>query len=130
MRHVLDNWVLSGVTLFSTGAPAEPSCTSVSAGPDNSDPSLSGGGARCEEVANPNNFQHSFYSNFNTAAFGMAPVETFGNIGENILRQPSWWNWNVALQKIAVIGTQQHQHADRPVYGNLFAQANGNHSAV
>jgi Carboxypeptidase regulatory-like domain len=106
MKHVLDHWVLSGVTLFSTGAPAQPACSSVSAGPANSDPSLSGGGARCEEIANPNNFQHSFYSNFNTSAFALAPVETFGNIGQNILRQPSWWNWNVALQKVAAIGRE------------------------
>jgi hypothetical protein len=104
LKHVFDNWVLSGVTVYSSGAPLEPSCSSVSAGPANSDPSLSGGGARCEGIANPKNFTQSFYTNFNTSAFGMAPVETFGNIGENILRQPSWTNFNVALQKVARIG--------------------------
>jgi len=104
LKHVLDNWVLSGVTVYSSGAPVTPSCTSVSAGPANSDPSLSGGGARCQEIANPNTFQQSFYANFNTSAFGMAPAGTFGNIGENTLRQPSWANFNVALQKVARIG--------------------------
>jgi hypothetical protein len=106
VRHILDNWVVSGVTLFSSGAPVAPSCTSLSAGPANSDPSLSGGGARCQEIADPNNYQHSFYTNFNTSAFTLAPVGTFGNIGLNILRQPFWSNWNVALQKVARIGKE------------------------
>jgi hypothetical protein len=73
-----------------------PTCTSLSAGPAHSDPSLSGGGAHCEKTANPNNFQQSFYTNFNTSAFTLAPIGTFGIIGENTLRQPSWSNWNVA----------------------------------
>ena len=106
VKHILDNWVVSGVTLFSSGAPVAPGCTSLSAGPANSDPSLSGGGARCQEIADPNNFQHSFYTNFNTSAFTLAPVGTFGNIGLNILRQPFWSNWNVALQKVARIGKE------------------------
>ena len=106
VKHVLDNWVLSGVTVFSSGAPVTPSCTSLSAGPANSDPSLSGGGARCQEIANPNAFTQSFYTNFNTAAFTLAPPGTFGNIGENTLRQPFWSNWNVALQKIVRVGKE------------------------
>lgn len=106
VRRVLNDWVLSGVTEFSSGAPVSPACSSLSSGPANSDPSLSGGGARCEQIANPDIFQHSFYTNFNTAAFTLAPPMTFGNVGLNTLRQPFWSNWNVALQKIVRLGKE------------------------
>jgi hypothetical protein len=103
-KHILNDWVLSGVTVFQTGAPVTPACSSQSAGPANSDPSLSGGGARCQEVADPNNFQHSFYTNFNTSAFTLAPPGTFGNIGLGILRQPAWSNWDMNLEKRIRLG--------------------------
>jgi hypothetical protein len=103
-KHVLNDWVLSGVVTYQSGAPVTPGCSSVSAGPQNSDPSLSGGGARCQEVADPNAFQHSFFTNFNTAAFTLAAPQTFGNIGLGILHQPSWGNFDVALDKRVQIG--------------------------
>ncbi len=80
----------------------------MNSGPTNSDPSLSGVGAwtaanpigaRCQQVADPNNFQKSFYTNFNTSAFTVAPAGTFGNIGLGILRQPSWYNLDVTMEK-------------------------------
>jgi hypothetical protein len=104
VKHILNDWVISGVTVFQTGAPVTPSCSSLSAGPANSDPSLSGGGARCEEIADPNNYTHSFFTNFNTSAFTLAPPGTFGNIGLGILRQPAWSNWDMNLEKRIQIG--------------------------
>ena len=103
-KYVLNNWVLSGVVTVQTGAPVSPACFSISAGPQNSDPSLSGGGARCQVVANPDAYQHTFFTNFNTAAFTLAPPGTFGNIGLNILHQPSWNNFDVALDKRIQLG--------------------------
>lgn len=109
LKHVLNNWVFSGVTVFQTGAPVTPSCSSLAAGPSNSDPSLSGGGARCQEIASPGAYQQSFYQNFNTAAFTVAPAMTFGNIGLGILRQPAWSNWDMALDKRIPLGKESRR---------------------
>ncbi len=107
-RAVLGNWQLSGVGIVTTGAPLNPTCSSTAAFPF-SDPSLTGvgsgniAGVRCQAVANPQNFTQSFNSNFNTAAFTLAPTSTtipsFGNIGVGILRQPTWWNFDTSLDK-------------------------------
>jgi hypothetical protein len=110
-KVVLRNWQLSGVGIATTGAPINPVCSSSAAFPFN-DPSLTGVGAitqtpstttilgyRCQEVTNPQNFTQSFYSNFNTAAFTLAPTGTFGNAGLYILRQPTWWNFDTSLDK-------------------------------
>ena len=35
----------------------------------------------------------------NRAAFALAPVGTFGNVGVGILRQPTWWNFDASLDK-------------------------------
>ena len=43
--------------------------------------------------------QQDFYHNFNTSAFTLASPGTFGNIGLGILRQPSWSNWDMTLEK-------------------------------
>lgn len=106
MRHLINDWVISGVTVVQTGAPVTPSCTSLAAGPANSDPSLSGGGARCQEIANPGAFQQNFFQNFNTGAFTVAPSGTFGNIGLSILRQPTWFNFDMSLDRRIPLGKE------------------------
>jgi hypothetical protein len=117
LRHVIGDWTLAGVTTASTGAPLTPTCTSSSAGAANSDPSLSGmgafpsnqGGARCQAVADPKSFTHSFYSNFNTSAFTLAPAGTWGNIGLGILRQPSRYNFDLTLNKTIPLGKSERR---------------------
>jgi len=114
LKAVAGDWTLSGIAALQTGAPVTPECSSLSAGPANSDPSLSGvgaytaaanpGGARCQVVADPNNFKKDFYNNFNTAAFTLAPVGTFGNVGIGVLRQPAWTNIDLTMDKRIPIG--------------------------
>ena len=108
LNAVLSNWTLSGMMAWQTGAPVTPECSSLSAGPANSDPSLTGygaytasnpAGARCQAIADPNNATKDFYHQFNTSAFTLAPVGTFGNIGLGILRQPTWNNFDLTLDK-------------------------------
>jgi hypothetical protein len=117
-KAVTDNWVLSGITSFQTGAPVTPACSSTDAGPANSDPSLSGVGvwsaqnaigARCQAVADPKDFQKSFFTNFNTSAFTLASPGTYGNTGLGILRQPSWYNFDVTLQKQIRLGKSERR---------------------
>jgi hypothetical protein len=99
---IFDGWTLSGIGIATTGAPVSPSCSSTAGYPYN-DPSLTGGGARCQQVADPKDFTHDFYNNFNTNAFVLAPIGTFGNIGQNILRQPTWWNFDASIEKKVLI---------------------------
>ena len=95
-----------------------PECSSISSGVANSDPSLSGvgafsssnvTGARCQAIADPQNFTKDFYNNFNTSAFTVAPVGTFGNIGLGILRQPSSWNADMTLDKRIPLGKTERR---------------------
>ncbi|MCX6628333.1 MAG: carboxypeptidase regulatory-like domain-containing protein [Candidatus Solibacter sp.] len=112
-KHIVNNWTLSGIAVWQTGAPVTPECSSLSAGAANSDPSLTGygaftaanpAGARCQAIADPQNYTKDFYHNFNTSAFALAPVGTFGNIGIGILRQPSWGNLDLTLDKRIPLG--------------------------
>lgn len=115
---VLNNWTLSGIMTFQTGAPITPECSSLSAGAANSDPSLTGygaytasnpAGARCQAIADPRSYSKDFYHNFNTTAFTLAQVGTFGNIGVGILRQPSWANLDLTLDKRIPIGKSERR---------------------
>jgi len=104
LKAVLGNWTVSGIGLITTGAPVTPACSSTAAFPF-SDPSLTGigsnsiSGVRCQVTADPKDFTQDFYHNFNTSAFTLAPVGTFGNTGVGILRQPAWWNLDGAIDK-------------------------------
>ncbi len=104
IRAVLGNWTMSGIGIVTTGAPVTPTCSSTAAFPY-SDPSLTGigtnsiSGVRCQVVADPNKYAHDFYNNFNTAAFSLAQIGTFGNTGIGVLRQPAFWNFDASLDK-------------------------------
>ena len=118
-KAIAGDWTMSGIAAFQTGAPVTPDCSSLSAGPANSDPSLSGvgaysatnpGGARCQVVGDPKAFNKDFYNTFNTSAFTLAPAGTFGNVGIGVLRQPGWYNIDLTLDKRFPIG-----HSERRV---------------
>ncbi len=104
VRALFGSWTVSGIGIVTTGAPVTPTCSSTAPFPF-SDPSLTGigtnsiSGVRCQVVADPRNFTRDFYNNFNTSAFALAPVGTFGSTGVGVLRQPSWWNFDAALDK-------------------------------
>src|SRR5262249_562823 len=104
IKAVFGSWTMSGIGIITTGAPVTPTCSSTAAFPY-SDPSLTGigsnsiSGVRCGVVADPQNFTQDFYHNFNTSAFALASIGTFGNAGVGILRQPTWWNFDAALDK-------------------------------
>ena len=91
---VTDNWQLSGITTFQTGAPFTPGFTTtngenITGSTDN---------ARIEVVSNPyNNVPKGLY--FNPAALAVPAVHTFGNAGSNILYGPGISNWDLSLTK-------------------------------
>jgi len=114
LRHVTNNWTLSGITTYTTGAPVTPTCVSTSSGINNSDPSWSGlsatgaaPGVRCKQNADLKDFTQDFYNNFNTKALGMADPGTFGTLGINTVRQPSWSNWDMTLARRIVLGKSE-----------------------
>jgi hypothetical protein len=98
VKGALGGWTLTGTSIGTTGAPFSPSCASTAPFPLN-DPSLSGGGHRCQETADPRAFTQSFESNFNTAAFGMPATGSWGNTGLGIFRQPSTINLDLSVDK-------------------------------
>jgi hypothetical protein len=124
LRAVINGWTLSGTTIAETGAPVSPSCSSTAAFPIN-DPTQTGQGARCQEVGDPRNFTQGFYSNFNTAAFALAPAGSFGNAGLGIFRQPTWVNFDMALDRTVVVRERLRLRVRWQAY-NVFNHAEFN----
>jgi hypothetical protein len=93
----LDDWQVSGITSFISGAPFTPSLTTT----NGADISGSTEAARINVIGDPNlpKGQRTFYRNFNTAAFALPAVGTFGNAGMGILRGPGINNWDMAASK-------------------------------
>jgi hypothetical protein len=93
---VLGNWQLSGITAAMSGTPFTPGFSTS----DGADISGSTESARIDVVGNPALIgQQSFYSNINAAAFARPAKGTFGTAGTNIIRNPSWTNWDMSLAK-------------------------------
>jgi hypothetical protein len=94
---ILDNWQLSGMTTFTSGAPITPSFSTT----DGQDITGSTEGARISVVGDPHlpKTERTFYRNFNTSAFVRTPQGSFGNAGVGILRGPGVNNWDLAVTK-------------------------------
>lgn len=96
-KWVLDNWQVSGISTFSTGAPITPSFSTV----DGADLTGSSEGSRINVTGDPNldKSERDFFQNFNTAAFARPARGDFGNAGVGILRGPGINNWDVNITK-------------------------------
>ena len=94
---VLDDWQLSGITSFIAGAPFVPGFSTT----NSADITGSTESARINLVGDPNisKGDRTFYHNFNTAAFALPAVGTFGTAGIGILRGPGINNWDMAASK-------------------------------
>src|SRR5207237_7717437 len=67
-KSVLGGWTLSGITRFTTGAPANPSCGSTAGFPFSA-PSLTDGGARSQGVAEPQRVPPGFVHHLHSTRF-------------------------------------------------------------
>jgi hypothetical protein len=93
-RWAFDDWQLSGITTFQTGAPFTPSFTTT----NGADISGSTDAARIDVISNPyDNIPAGHY--FNPAAFALPAKATFGNAGANILYGPGTNNWDLSMTK-------------------------------
>jgi hypothetical protein len=102
LKAFADSWTVSGVTSFVSGAPFTPTMTTTTG----IEISGSAEAARITVVGDPrlDKSQKSFSRNFNTAAFALTPVGSFGNAGVGILRGPGSNNWDISLNKRIPIG--------------------------
>lgn len=102
---VLDNWQVSGMTSFMTGAPFTPGFSTT----DGQDITGSQDGARITVVGNPrlDKSEKTFYRNFDTSVFRRTPQGSFGNIGLNVLYGPGVNNWDIAVSKRVPLGTEE-----------------------
>lgn len=96
-RWMFDNWQVSGITSFISGAPFTPGLGTT----DGLDFTGSSEGARVDVIGNGNldKGQRTFYRAFNTDAFARPAKGTFGNAGVNILRGPGVNNWDISVSK-------------------------------
>jgi hypothetical protein len=112
VRAVLGGWQLSGLTIFETGIPFtvvnNGSPTGIgtldNAGVANgvgsgSYPDLSGISPHSQRPAGGKNAKSFGPLLLNPGAFVAPRGLTFGNAGRNVLRNPSRWNFDMALQK-------------------------------
>ncbi|MCC6364758.1 MAG: hypothetical protein IT165_14655 [Bryobacterales bacterium] len=93
----LDNWQVSGITVFSSGAPFTPGFSTT----DNQDVTGSSEGARVIVAGNPvlSKGGKTFFRNFDTSVFRRPAKGSFGNAGTGILRGPGVNNWDISVSK-------------------------------
>jgi hypothetical protein len=92
VKAIVGNWQFSPIIGGASGTPLNIT--------DGTDVSLTGLGAdRPNLVGNPAQSNVTFPNWFNQTAFAKQPAGTFGNLGRNALRGPSYWNFDAALSR-------------------------------
>jgi hypothetical protein len=97
-RQIFDNWQLTGITSFISGAPLAVALTTTDGADITGSPTE---GARSDQIANaviPKG-QRSESHFFNTAAFARPARGTLGDAGKYSLRGPGINNWDMGLYK-------------------------------
>jgi hypothetical protein len=96
--RVLDDWELSGITIFRSGQPLGVSMTTTTGQDITGTASLS---PRVNLIANPvlPKDQRTFDRNFNTAAVQLPAVGTLGNAAPTFFRGPGINNFDMSLIK-------------------------------
>jgi hypothetical protein len=115
---VLDDWQVSGITLFISGSPFTPGFSLV----DNQNITGSALGARVVVTGDPSipKSEKTFDRSFNTSVFARPAQRTFGNAGIGILRGPGINNWNLAIAKRFPIKSESRFFQFRAELFNAF----------
>lgn len=94
---VLDNWTVSGLTSFISGAAFTPGFSTT----DGADITGSAEGAVITVTGDPrlDSSERNYYRNFKTEVFQRTPSRDFGNAGIGILRGPGTNNWDITVGK-------------------------------
>lgn len=116
----IDDWSISGITSFISGAPLTPAITWS----DYRDVTGSSDGSRGQLIGSPfANIPSGL--NFNPAAFAPTPRGSygnvsFGNVPFNLLRGPGINNWDMTLAKHIPLGSEQRYLQFKAEAFNLF----------
>ena len=125
LRKVLNDWQLSGITSFVSGAPTSVGFTTVVATDITGTPSLA---PRINLTGNPvlPKSERTFSRNFRTDVFALPARGTVGNAAKTFLRGPGRNNWDVAVFKDFPIRESMRLQYRLEMY-NVFnhAQFNG-----
>ncbi len=115
---ITDNWQLSGITTFMTGTPFTPGFSTS----DGQNITGSQEGARINVLSDPSlpGSERTFERNFKTEAFGRPAQRTFGNAGVNIMRNPSWNNWDMSISKRIPLKSEQRYFQLRGEFYNIW----------
>jgi hypothetical protein len=89
----LGGWSAEGITRAQTGAPLNPRVSQdrANVGRTYQRPDATG--------LNPNNGPQTIYQWFNTAAFALPAIYTYGSSGAFVINAPGRYNWDLAMQK-------------------------------
>jgi hypothetical protein len=96
--RVLNDWQISGITSFQSGAPLGISVATTTNIDITGTPSIT---PRAYLTGNPNlpAGKRTFSQNFNTGVVQVPAVGTFGNAARSVIRGPGINNWDLALVK-------------------------------
>ncbi len=121
LRAIAGGWQISPIITIHSGMPftitsgRDNSLTGV--GNDTADQvgpwQVSGGRSKAQQIA----------GYFNTSAFVENRIGTFGNVGENSLYGPDFWNVDLSVQKSFALG-EKRQLQFRTSFYNMFNHAN------
>jgi hypothetical protein len=100
VQRIAGNWQESTILTISSGT-----YSTVSVGTDNS---RTGGADRPNVTGDPSVAAPSISRWFNTGAFTVGPVGTFGNAGRSLILGPSAWNVDAALSRSFPITEARH----------------------
>jgi len=109
---VLDNWILSGITSFVSGAPYMPGLSTT----DGQDITGSSEGARVTVVGNPK----AGPNGINPAAFSRTPRGSFGNAMPGMMQGPGMNNWDLAIGKRVPLASERRYLQFRTEMFNAF----------
>jgi hypothetical protein len=121
---VTDNWNLSGITGFSSGAPFTPGFSTTN-GLDITGSASEG--ARIDVVGNPfanvpqgtPGLPHGVRY-FNPAAFAEPAIGTIGNAGTNVMYGPGYINWDMTLTRRILLGRESRSLQMKVEAFNVF----------
>jgi hypothetical protein len=122
---VLGGWELNGIQQYQTGTPM-----TVISGKDNSLTALGGDRAILtgQTIARPDG-SDPVRKWFNTAAFAVNPIGTFGTLGKGTLRGPKMFAWDMGLFK-TIPATERMRLQFRAEFFNIFNHPNFNNPAA
>ncbi len=119
VRAIINNWQISGIASFSTGAPLGVGYTLVSAADLSGTPSVS---PRILVTGNPvlSGSEQTFSQAFRTSAFQMPALGTLGTMSKTLLTGPGINNFDVSLFKNIPLYKERARAQLRVEFYNLF----------